>query len=301
MRLLSILVVSLLTVSVKCQVNEYFNALRSSQNTDFEFEQNYFMALKPDSLLVQLQSFHSDSNVIVRNKVYDIYYRRAMLLDINQRSEFIARLIEGCHDSDIKNQLYCVNHLKSFSRIEFDEAGRSYLSDLLINSRLSMDREFILLAGYLNFGYEQLSRRILMSDKYGALQLYWMHLALARMGEENSVEYCINLASGVNDQNSRVAYILPQLIYTRQRKAIDYCIQMLYSEDKLCVSPDPDKSEKVCCGYRIMELLAPVIIGFPYQIDNSGTLKTSDYKKALINVREWLNVNSEYQISTASY
>jgi hypothetical protein len=50
-----------------------------------------------------------------------------------------------------------------------------------------------------------------------------------------------------------------------------------------------------------MELLAPVIEGFPYETDATGTLVVDDYVKALSVVREWFNQNPDYQIKNDSF
>lgn len=301
MRLLYVIILIFIAFNAQCQVSDYLNALRVDGTIDIEYERSYLLPLEPDSLVKEFKPFLNDSSLRLRRRMLEIYYRKAQLLNTSERAGLLHELIKGCNDADISIQLTCVNYLKNFSRDEFDDYSVSELNHLLEDSRLSLDKDFILLAGYVGFGKEQLLRRLSMSDNYSTLQLYWMHLALARMDVTASAEYCLDVALKVNDQNDLVSYVLPQLIYTRHRKAINYCIELLYSDEQLCYSPDPDNSAKFSCGYRIMELLAPAISNYPYQLDYSGTLATDNYEQALLHIRKWLKDNPDYQISTTSY
>lgn len=128
-------------------------------------------------------------------------------------------------------------------------------------------------------------------------QIKWSaHLALARLGEPNAVNYVVQRIRklGVNDD---VVYeLFPSLIYTRQREAFEYVIQIIKSDEKNCKSADPENSEPVNCAYRIIEFLAPAVKDFPLQVDSSGDLKVDNYSIALHQAREWFASNPQYQI-----
>lgn len=128
-------------------------------------------------------------------------------------------------------------------------------------------------------------------------QIKWStHLALARLGDPNALNYVVQRTKklGVNDD---VVYeLFPGLVYTRQRQAFEYMIETIKSDDKNCLSADPENPEPINCAYRILEFLAPTIKDFPLKIDASGDLETSDYAAALQQTREWFVLNSNYQI-----
>lgn len=128
-------------------------------------------------------------------------------------------------------------------------------------------------------------------------QIKWStHLALARLGDPNALNYVVQRTRklGVNDE---VVYeLFPGLAYTRQKQAFEYMIETIKSDDKNCKSADPENPEAINCAYRILEFLAPTIKDFPLKIDASGDLEVADYTIALQQAREWFERNPQYQI-----
>ena len=87
----------------------------------------------------------------------------------------------------------------------------------------------------------------------------------------------------------------------RQKESFDYCISILNSKERLCHSLNPDNSESILCGYRILEMLAPVVVNIPLTVDASGSLSSDDYESQLESVRQWFLNNREYQLKTSVY
>jgi hypothetical protein len=116
------------------------------------------------------------------------------------------------------------------------------------------------------------------------------------MGNGETAAWCVQKARKAPVNSNTVGYLLPDLIYTRQKTAIDYCVELLFSDEKLCMPPNPDLSEKIPCAYRIIELLAPAIENFPIEVNPSIGLESDDYPKTLQTVREWFQANSNYKI-----
>ena len=97
--------------------------------------------------------------------------------------------------------------------------------------------------------------------------------------------------------NDDVVYeLLPDLVYTRQKDALDYLVAIIQSDEKRCQSADPEAEQNIRCGYRVLELLAPVIADFPLTLDESGDLAVSDYPQALEEARRWLTEHEDYKI-----
>ncbi len=152
-----------------------------------------------------------------------------------------------------------------------------------------------MLAGIVETGQETLRKKFLMPDINNEIK-WAIALALARQGSSEHTNYCVQLANKLPANNNLISYIIPDLIYTRQKQAIDYCVQIINKDSKDCYSPNPDKPEFILCAYFVMELLAPVIMDFPLKTDATGTLVTGDYEKALITARAWFANNPNYKI-----
>jgi hypothetical protein len=118
------------------------------------------------------------------------------------------------------------------------------------------------------------------------------------MGDKEQTEWCVQMVKKAPVNSGLVENVLPDLVYTRQKEAIDYCVELLFSDEKLCAAPNPELSERIPCAYRIIELLAPVIENFPVKVNPSIGLESDDYPKTLQTVREWLKEHKEYKIIT---
>ena len=127
-------------------------------------------------------------------------------------------------------------------------------------------------------------------------------LAQARLGDSSSAEYCLNLAKSVPVNDNLVFNVLPDLVYTRNKIIYSYLLDILYSDDENCSSPNPYFSARISCAYGVMEALAPVVVNFPLTTDSNGELITSSYEKALKETREWFNQHgSSYELRTDTY
>jgi hypothetical protein len=128
-------------------------------------------------------------------------------------------------------------------------------------------------------------------------QIKWStHLALARLGEPNAVSYVVQRTRKLGMNDDVVYELFPGLVYTRQRQAFEYMMETIKSDDKKCMSADPENPEPINCAFRVLELLAPVIKDFPLKIDASGDLEVTDYAIALQLARKWFASNPQYQI-----
>ena len=129
------------------------------------------------------------------------------------------------------------------------------------------------------------------------------HLALARMGDNTEIAYCIRVVQSKQMNNAIVYNLVPSLIYTRQKAVFDYLITILNSDEKNCNSSNPDNDSRIVCGYRVMEFLAPVIKDFPLQtIPGINQIKTNNYDAALETARKWFKEKGEkYEILNDNY
>ncbi|MDR1974559.1 MAG: hypothetical protein LBQ31_07795 [Bacteroidales bacterium] len=152
-------------------------------------------------------------------------------------------------------------------------------------------KEQILLVGTLNISK---LRDTLMQLRYNLnfpFSTRWAcMLALARMGEKTAIDEVLAKVSTKKTDDNMIYLFYPDLIYTRQRKIFDFLITRMQDKNGNCFSANPNNPQKIDCGYRIMELLAPVISDFPK--------RTSSYKKSLNKARKWCKKHSHnYRIT----
>lgn len=275
------------------QVSTYLQQFKDTNRSNPKLEQKILN--ESSDFLNQVIPFTTDSLKQVRLKAYYLIFKKGLNSTPENQSAYINKLLNGCNDAETSIIGQNLIWLQAFPKQVFNLEAQTKINQLLQNNRLPHRNKAILLAGYVNTGQDILKQAILQPD-ITEKEKWIVHLALARTGYEKSISFCIEKVENIDLNNQTVELILPNLIYTRQPELLNICIRHLYNNDKNCFLSDPDNERQIVCGYRIMELLAPVIEGFPYKTDATGTLVTENYTKALTVVREWFNQNQNYQI-----
>lgn len=188
--------------------------------------------------------------------------------------------------------------LNGFPSSCFDITSIDSLSSLIKKNK-TLYKDALILAGYTNnpVFIERIKQVFPNSRNFTKQERWATFKALARLGDKESLDYCLQRISSMplNDQVVDVLY--PDLVYIHKKETFDLIIKALSNNDKLCSSTNPNSEQNIVCGYRLMELIAPFIKNFPIKILPSGDLDTKDYPKALKDVRDWFdNVKDSYEI-----
>lgn len=280
------------------EASDYLNEVAKKGLSDYKKEQQIIAGYNSESLINEITPFYSDSVVLVRQKAYYLTYRNAIVRNEN-KSRVIHILLKGCFDGDNGVISQNIVYLKEFNRADFDTQTLDLLQAKLTHQRVAYYKEFVLLAGFLGIGKNILYQKFIDPDTNEKLKWY-LSLALARMGNPENISYCMNKVKDLPINDNLVDYVVPDLVYTRQRESIDFCISILNGEEKFCHSLNPDISESIHCGYRIIEVLSPVIEGIPV-LDESLNLTNADYEKHLAKVRQWFASNPNFTIKNSTY
>jgi hypothetical protein len=299
--LLLVFLTIFLQASISAQVHAYFSSFRKSDVSNFGIEQNIISQSANNGLLDSLTNYYSDTLISIRQKAYYLTFKIGIKTDLANQSNTVHRLLEGCNDANGGIVGQCVQHLQKYPQNAFDEQSKNQINKLLQKKQQPHYKRLILLAGYAGAGNEVMRRKLLLPDKEPQDLLWAIHLAQARMGNQESLNFCVEKAQRLPIGNEMATWLIPEMIYTRQKKAIDFCVSVLNCDDALCNSSNPDQMEKILCGYRVLELLTPVIKDFPLHTDASGGLSISDYPKALAIARDWFAQHKDYQIVTNTY
>jgi hypothetical protein len=276
------------------EVQDYLMHYKQTGMADYAQETKILSDYSLEKLISELDVFYSDTLPAVRQKAYYLTYKKGQSPSVN-RTMAVERLVKGLDDVAGGTVGQLLGYLQEFLPSDFNAAAQAVILEKLRNRKMPHYGDLARLAGYLGIGEEVLYRHYL-TPRLSVKEKWNLALALARMGRAEELEYCMKKIKSLPVNNQLVNYALPDLIYTRQKRAIAYCVELLYSDEKLCYSSNPDLSEAFPCGYRIMELLAPVIVDFPVQTDITGQLETDDYPKALQTVRRWLANNTGYKM-----
>ena len=281
----------------------------SQSNVDEALSNYYSQYLKGESTMVisnSLVKMNSDAvfNRLERNTLDTSERKRYATFklidfigiksaDASVRKRAVKQLVLGCKDKDGGIVGTVLKDLTFYNIADFEPESKYLLSEM---SKKPMPHyELVIkICGWLNITDLIYNFRQMITDKKGNVMQRWaMRLAMARMGEQDMLDYCMQRIRNI-PVNDNMAYdLVPDMVYTRQRPMFDYLFKIIESDDKNCSSPNPDSNAKILCGYRVIEQIAPYIKYFPVEVGVSGDLKVKNYEKALIDVRNWIKQNKD--------
>ena len=292
-----IIVFILLVTSPKIYANDVASYLQEYGRTgvsNYSVEQDITKNNGLEGLLKKLNTFYSDTLTRVRQKAYYLTYKKAAQSPANRKLATNI-LLNGSGDKDGGIVGQNLGFLRSFNMEDFDEESARLINMRLENPRIPHYKDFVLLAGFVGTGKDILYQKVL--DQNVSVKVKWyVSLALARMGNAEQVASCMDKVRKLPVNDNLIDYAIPDLVYMRQKESIDFCVGILNSNEKLCHSLNPDNSESILCGYRIIELLAPVVVDIPVALDASGFLSSDNYEGLLNTARQWFADNPEYQL-----
>jgi hypothetical protein len=265
-------------------------------------EEILFMSGNESYTLAGIKTWYNDTLKDIRSRAVTITARMGLKTkEPAFRQEAVKMLVQACDDKDIALAGSAINYLTHFNRRDFVKETRDSVGALL-KKQLPQFEKLIRLAGFLELKDQQPFLENLLNNKSLSTKLQWsIHLALARMGNTNSANVCLQLAKGSPVDDNIVYYVLPDLVYTRQKQVYNYLLEILNSDKKSCTSPNPNYAGHILCGYRVMEALAGVVKDFPIKTSKSGDIITDDYDKALQTTREWFKTHKDYELDMEVY
>lgn len=256
---------------------------------------------QPMDLFESLVPYQSDTVPRVRARAY--YMLKAVgqgSSDASVRRQAVQQLVTGLGDQDSGIVGNAIEALSGFDVADFGQEEKGGIARFLRPDTPHLD-QLLMLSGYLQIPQTREAADNIMVTTVPYRVKWSAHLALARMGEQESIDYLLGKLRSAPVNDDFVYDFVPDLVYTRQPAIYEYLEGIIQSEETNCLSANPDASDRILCGYRVMEYLAPVIVDYPLPIDEFGELMVDDYAAALIEVRDWLAANDSYVISSEGY
>lgn len=284
---------------MKVQLRQYFTEVRVGKYPAIPV--SFSLPENAKDVLLGVKPYYSDTSANVRSKSYTIIrYVGIKSSQASVREQCVSGLVKACFDKDNGNVSTALNYLTQFSKQDFTKSSLNDISALLKSNPPHLDK-VMRLVGYLTISdlHETIRPYTLAGNSQS---VRWSAIvSLARMGDTQAIEEMMRRARKLKVNDDVVYEIFPDLIYSHQRVAIDYLVEVLMSDEKNCISSNPNNEVPILCGYRIMEQLVSVIKGFPLKTDQSGDIQTKDYEAALATVRIWFKDNNEYEIVKDGY
>ncbi|ADR22190.1 hypothetical protein MATR_01700 [Marivirga tractuosa] len=281
-------------------LNQYFQEAKNGSYATapqslFDQENNF------DVLLSELVKYQSDSTARIRAKAYRLGSRFAQVSDDEAvKQKAIDQQINALNDKDRGIAGNAISAMTNFNNTIFTEDQKTRILSQL-DAETPHFNDFVKLIGFLQIKSAIPKLESFLTVKKNAVTRWNIRLALARMGDENAIDY-ISKRLQKAPINDALAYdIVPGLVYTRQPTIFEFLETQIQSNEANCSVPNPNSNQKITCAYRIMEALPHAIEDFPIPTDEFGELMVSDYEKALQDLRRWFNENESYDFNNKVY
>lgn len=274
----------------------YFSEVRSGKYQSIP--KNLFQPENAKSTLTSVVPYLKDSSAIVRAKAYALVQLVGNTTrQDNLREDAVTKLAEGVKDRDSGNAGLAIGYLQGFRKEDYTSAVKDTLVNIF-GRRPPHLKEYIKLIGFLELTQTRDDLRALAQQGNASRQDRWAALlALARMDDRYATDDVIKRVSKLPVNDEVVYQIYPDLVYTRRKEIIGILIDQLNSDAKNCESADAERPANIPCAYRVMEMLAPAIEGYPVKLDASGDIDAKDYTEALQKVRTWFRSHPDYKIN----
>ena len=237
-------------------------------------------------LLTSIQPFLNDSTLSVSRGARQLLTSLAINSSDRAIRQRATNLLVGALTLTGENESL-VYSLRQFQPADFAASARDTLAARIRQSPTSM-ASLIRLAGYIDLAALRDFLRSQSTPQNSNKKVRWAALlALARMGDEQATAAVLQQVKKQPMGDQVVENLFPDLVYTRQRLALDYLGEILSNETPLCTSLNPELTDAIDCGYRVMEMLALVIRDFPLKLGTMGDIETNDYERALAQARQW--------------
>ena len=280
-------------------IDTYFISIRTGTSPGLPEEAD--KAEFSEEILNATERYFRDPSEPVRIRSYELCYHVATRSSVPAiRIKGVELLLSACTTGDAKATGIILDMLSTLDKKDFSQTAKAEVRQFLQDKTPHLS-EWIKLAGFLNL--RELIPRIRPYSQPGNPQsLRWAALlSLARMDEQWATAEILMRVKRLPLNDDMVYRIFPDLVFTRQRAAIDHMIEVLHQDNESCLPADAENDEPIPCGYRVMEQLAPVIDGFPVQTREGGDIVTTDYSAALMLVRSWFHKHKNYQLLMNRY
>ncbi len=273
----------------------YFEAVREHGNAPLD--QRIFKDVRNDRVIVNtLISYLSDPHQQVSLRAIDLLARVGTKSAKQAvRSAAAHQLVSVVGNKDVGRSAYASQQIQAFQVADFSNEDTDSIVSYIQPRQVNLDL-ILLLAGRIGTpaARERIQHFLIQP---ASPKLKWSaRLALSRMADERATAFILDELADKPKDDAFVSTVVPGLVYSRNKEIFDVLVQIVRSDEPLCLSSNPDSQKSVTCAYRVLGLIAPAIENFPLQADEHGDLKTSNFAEALALAKNWFEENPDYKL-----
>ncbi len=212
------------------------------------------------------------------------------------RKSVVSHMVITIPDNNLRIGGFAGAAVLQFGKQDFGAKEKDSVVSYLRRGIPNLDGLFRL-AGFLEIPAAKEKISAMLITPMSTLLKWNARLALARMGDENAINFVIEKMTTTSVDDAFVHSLAPGLAYTRNKKVFAELERILQSDNYQCSSSNPASKGSISCAYRLLEVMTPAIENFPIEVDESGDLLVDNYQSALLTAREWLKQNPDYSLN----
>jgi hypothetical protein len=201
----------------------------------------------------------------------------------------VTRLEQGSYND------YVLRSLASFPELFFIKNHKSRMLSLALNKRTPNRMAMLDLLAKLKFEPVVPVIKQALVDAKSDMEIFDLRVALAKYGDAESVSWLQELVQKKKITGSVIDILIPKLLSTKNPALVQWVVQGLDDPENRCESDNPNAERPIHCGYKIVEYLCDVVVGFPFEADESG-LVSDDYEKTLLEAKAWFKQHPDYAL-----
>lgn len=222
------------------------------------------------------------------------------------RQEVTARLVKACFDPNSGMHHHTFKWLLAFGEADISATTKEFILQSLTKLHGETERHMraVLICGVANIreALPRLEELLIDELEYKSshqedYHIKWFHtvgwqarLARARMGVQEDINRCIELAEAEENFDHRVTVLLHDLGYIHQPETIDYLRRYLNSDRRLPPT-NPDALGEPCSHY-VMNIIAESLNNYPIE-RREGRHYTQEEIELC---REWMAKQTKWEI-----
>lgn len=251
-----------------------------------------------------LQAYSKDTLVSIQNEVYSILSQVGLKSAKGSSSKQMAidGLIAGINTQFSESELSCINQLRKFNSTDFSLNQKEKIKQTIAINQNNIGALAKLVAFVCGSVAQQDLNRL--SSKEGLSKNDKKHIKYAkvRAGDDALAQKLIDGCKQQLINDDFVYGLVPELIYTRNKKVFSYLFELVMSDEKRCTTSDNEDEKPMICGYRIIAQIAPYVSNFPVKLNSNGEVDAANPEVLLSNVRKWIQTNkTNFVLNTDIY
>jgi len=279
------------------------DSVLAKEAAEIEVTNEQLKTSDPCQVLSLLSKYENDPCWSVREQAYRYEVRLANLQPKPEiRQEVTARLVKACFDPNLGMHNHALPWLLSFKKEDFSDATKAAILQILTKFHGEHEQYMAaLICGVADVreALPHLKELLIDELEYKAKAekpagVMWYHLlgwqarlARARMGVQEDINKCIELAEAEEDLDARVIRLLSDIGYIHQPEAIRYLQKYLESDEKV----SPEALGEPVASYA-MDILAESLSNYPIE-----RKRGRGYSQEEIEIcRKWMSEQKEWKI-----